>query len=342
MQEVIEGFAVETVEGLIFTVKGLMHPPDRVIAYLRYAVDPAGDRMREGIRYRRVYRFQDQRAILTRYPQYVVDDEILGSTVQTVPRQRIRRVYDPCRAVQTLRDRGARDELEAHALSLVQLLENLADGARGAVGISGSVFLGLHRDRSDLDLVIYGEAVGRAVRRALHDLLAGVDPPLRRPAGEELMALHRAHRPDTPLSFANFTRLQSRKVNELRFRGHEVFLRFVKHPSDVSETYGDRRYEPLGPGTVRARVIDDRDTLFTPCRYHIDDVELIEGEDAGELQTIVSYRGRFCEQGRQGENVRARGSLERVIPRQGKAYTRLIVGGTAGDYMLAEAKQATR
>ena len=34
--KILEGYAVETVEKLIFAVKGLVHPPDRLIAYMRY------------------------------------------------------------------------------------------------------------------------------------------------------------------------------------------------------------------------------------------------------------------------------------------------------------------
>jgi len=37
-----EGDFLETLEGLIFDVKGLLHPDARVIAYLRYLPDPHG------------------------------------------------------------------------------------------------------------------------------------------------------------------------------------------------------------------------------------------------------------------------------------------------------------
>ena len=47
--EAVEGFAVETLEGLIFTVKGMVHPPHRLIAYLRFMPDAEGDRKRGSI-----------------------------------------------------------------------------------------------------------------------------------------------------------------------------------------------------------------------------------------------------------------------------------------------------
>ncbi|KYH39438.1 MAG: DNA polymerase subunit beta, partial [Candidatus Bathyarchaeota archaeon B26-1] len=59
-----EGDFIETLEGLIFDVKGLVHPRERVVAYLRYLEDPSGDRVRAGKRYVKVYSLERREAIL--------------------------------------------------------------------------------------------------------------------------------------------------------------------------------------------------------------------------------------------------------------------------------------
>ncbi len=337
MPEIIEGFAVETTDELIFTVKGLLHPPERVIAYLRYLPDPAGERTRGGVRYRRVYHFQEQEAILrTRYPAYLADDPVFGLRLQSVPRRRIRTVYDPRRYLARLRERGPDDPLERDALALATLLQEAADVAWAGLGVSGSLMLGLHQRSSDLDLIVYGAAAGRAVHRVLRDLLNETGAPLRRPSRDELAALHAEHRTDTPLPFDDFARLQARKVNELRFRGRETFIRFVKRPDEVEEGYGDRRFEPRGQATIHARVTDARDAIFTPCRYGVAEVTFARGAPVDDLRAVVSFRGRFSDQARAGERIEARGSLERVAPREEPAYHRLVVGGRAGDYLNGE------
>jgi predicted nucleotidyltransferase len=334
MPIIVEGFAVETTDGLIFTVKGLLHPPDRVIAYLRYVPDPHGNRQRSGRRYRRLYHFEEQEALLrARYPEYLAHDPVFGARLQSVPRGRVRSVYDPCRHLEVLHSRGINDPVERDALHLATLLQEAANVSWADVGISGSVLIGLQRPDSDIDLIIYGEEAGGAVHRALQGLLERSTTPLRRPGREELASLHSEHRADTPLAFDDFARLQARKVNELRFRGREAFIRFVKRPAESQGRYGSQRFESLGTATVRARVTDDRDAIFTPCRYLVDEASLLDGSSLGDLRSLVSFRGRFSDQARVGEWIEARGNLERVTPLSGAIYQRLIVGGCRGDYM---------
>ena len=138
---------------------------------------------------------------------------------------------------------------------------------RAALGLTGSLLFDLHTADSDIDLVVYGDGECRKVHAALTRLLDDPSSALRRPRGKELAAIHAVHREDTPLSAADFARLQAGKVNEGRFAGRPYFVRFVKLPEEVPERYGDPRFAPAGRALVEARVVDDRDALFTPCRY---------------------------------------------------------------------------
>lgn len=334
--EPIEGFAVETVEGLIFTVKGLVHPPLRSIAYLRFMPDPDGDRMREGVRYRRMYRFEEQReALLDRFPEYIGYDPVFGFEVQGVPDRRVRKVFDPRSRLKEMLEKRPQGPLEENTLAFADLLREASGVSPGSLGVSGSVLVGLHTPGSDMDLTVYGDEESRAVHRALGRLLDESRPPLRRLNANELAVLHAAHRTDTPLSFPDFARLQARKPNEGRFAEIPYFIRFIKGKTESEERYGDTRYEQLGKASIRFRVIDDTDALFTPCRYLVNQVSFQDRADEPDLREVISFRGRFSDQVRAGENAAAMGSLERVIPRNGKVYCRLAVGGASGDYLLS-------
>lgn len=332
---VVEGFALETGEGLIFTVKGLIHPPDGTVAYLRYLPDERGERRRDGVPYRKVYAFDDMVAALKAHggAGFLVDDPVLGARLQIVPDGHVIRVYDPRRRLVELR-RAPADALEDAAARLADAVGAAAGVPAGDLGISGSLLFGLQAPDSDLDAVVYGDASCRIVHETLRSLLADPRSGLRPHDAAGLAAVAAAHRPDTPISPSDFVRLQGRKVNEFTFDGRGVFFRFVKRPGEGGERYGERRYQPLGQAVIRARVHDAREALFTPCSYGVGDVTVVEGAPADRLGSVVSYRGRFADQAREGEWITARGTVERVVPAAGAPSTRLVVGAP-GDFLIS-------
>lgn len=331
----VEGAAVETGDGMLFTVKGVVHPPQRVVAYLRYVPDPRGPRARGQDRYRRVYSVADQEAALRAHGvSYRIDDPELGVPMDAVPWREVVRVYDPRERLRRLRSHGPDDPLSEDALALADLLRETAGASAGSLGLTGSLLLDLHTPASDIDLVVYGEQDCRRVHAALLHLLEDPSSVLARPQKEELSAIHAVHREDTPLSAEDFARLQALKVNEGRFAGRPYFVRFVKLPDEVPERFGDPRFAPAGMALVEARVTDDRGALFTPCRYQLGEVRTIDGVRADGLIEAISYRGRFAEQARAGQRVRAYGALERAIWSDGHETMRLVVGSRPGDYLL--------
>lgn len=327
----VEGFYVEAVGGLIFTVKGLVHPPHALIAFLRYMPSPGGERVRGGVRYARVYAFEEQFEALRRLrPSYVFFDEVFDEVVQGVPRGDVVKVYDPRAAA--LEMAKARDELpplERDALDLVELLEGEAGIPSGSVGISGSILVGLATSSSDIDLIVYGERSCLAVHEALEELLEK-GGELQRLSVEDARRLYVERGAKVPLE--RYVEQERRKVYQGRFRGRRFFIRFVK---EAKERYGDLRYRSLGRAEVVARVVDAGGAMYTPCTYLVDDVEFVRGVEVEGLTEIASFRGRFCDQAGEGERVAAGGKVEAVIDAAGSIHYRLLLGGSADDYLLA-------
>ncbi len=323
----IEGYYIESAEGLFFAVKGLFHPPKAVVAYLRYAPDTSGERERKGIRYRRLYHFEEQERLLReKYPAYLFSDLILGEQLQGVSHQHIRQIYDPCLKPAELRSRENLDEVEKNALDFTETLRDRSGVSKRCLGISGSILLGLNTPQSDIDVVVYGVdncwAVHKTLRRMLDEPSSGVEKLNRR----ELEELYAFRSQDTPMPFQDFLRLERRKVIQGKFRSRGYFIRFVKTPPEVGERYGDRRYTSLGLARIEATVTDAKEAIFTPCTYGIDDVKFIEGKEVSTLKELSSFRGRFCEQAKEGERIAAHGKLERVSLKDGSVYHRLLIG----------------
>ncbi len=273
---VIESHYLETVEGLFFAVKGAVHPPDRFLVCLRYVPDPAGSREVAGVRYRRLYHFGEQEDLLReRYPHYLAFDETCGLTLQSVPRTRVRRIFDPVARLQQLRAEDGRDAAAGAAVAFANTLARTAQVSPAAFGVSGSLLIGLHTPASDLDLTVYGAAAGRAVQAAVHRLFDGKMGGVSPLDGEGMQTLYAERTADTHMSLADFLRAERRKVNQGLFQGRPYFVRFVLPPAEIDEGYGDYRYKAEGRATIVAMVGDASRNLFTPCCYKLEDVQFV-------------------------------------------------------------------
>jgi predicted nucleotidyltransferase len=329
-----ESFYIETQEGMFFAVKGREHPDDRFIAVLRYAPDPErGDRTRQGVSYRRLYHFPEQEKFLrAAYPQYLAHDPVFQTTLQSVPKSSILRIYDPRRRLQELAVASTGSAFENDALALLRLLQNEAQVPLSALGITGSMLIGLHTEHSDLDVVVIGSEHCTKVHQALHRMLdAQSCAELRRLDSEGVKELFAQRIADTYMPLGEFAKLEKRKVNQGNFRERTYFIRFIKDAAENGEIYGSLRYTPLGRAKVVASIADDRESIFTPCKYYLSNARILERPQVADLNEITSFRGRFCEQARTGELVYAAGTLERVENNRGSVYHRLLLGNFPED-----------
>ncbi|MHC1627776.1 MAG: hypothetical protein ACXQTI_02960 [Candidatus Nezhaarchaeales archaeon] len=331
----LEGGYVETQEHLIFTVKGIIHPPDRVIAYLRYIPDPTGDRIRNDVKYKRIYNFEDQISIIkSKYPQYVYYDEIWDVEVQSVPIERIVRVYDPSEGLKKLiKGFNGSDRLAEAAKSFAEELSQESGVDMDFMGISGSLLLSLHKETSDIDFIVYGTSNCIKAREALRKMLAE-GRNFRKLGSKYLSEVFNSRSLETPMSYELFVKHEARKVIQGIYRDFIYFIRFIKDLDEINERYGERKIKNKGLAKVKALVTDDSESIFTPCIYKIKCLDVLEGSvKPNELIEVISLRGRFAEQAAKSEIVEIRGKLEEVELR-GKRYQRIIIG-LPGDYMIS-------
>jgi len=333
---VVEGDMVETIEGLIFDVKGLIHPPSRIIAFIRYFPDKVGKRTRKGVTYGKVYSLSKRYDLLrAKFPQYLVYDSVLDETLCEVPTDAVSKLHYPVEKLRKIRNSKSLDPLEASALQLTKSVKKKAGIPWHAIGISGSIMVSLHTKDSDIDPVIYGSLECRKAHRALQNLLKDGKPSFRVYNREDLKTLFGFRSKDTEISFEDFVQTEARKSVQGKFQGRDFFVRFVKTLKEVKEKYGDVHYRNVGRARIRATVDDDSESIFTPCSYKIREVETIEGTMANQIVEIASFRGRFCEQAKTGETVVAQGKVELVCNvRENREYFRLLIGNKPSDFMI--------
>ena len=314
-------------------MKGLLHPPERIVAYLRYYPNNRGTRLRGRVRYAKVYELSERRRLLEkRWPYYLYYDEIQGRELQGVPRGDVLTLHMPKQRLMTLLRSTGKDRLETSAVELVHVLARESGLPLTSFGISGSLLVGLHRRDSDIDVVAYGADAAMRVQGTLLALVEE-DGYFHRYHMRDLERLYVRRGLQHAIGFKDFAMQEQRKVLQGRFLGHDYFVRCVKNRNEISERYGEARYRPIGKCTISAQIVDDAESLLTPCRYLLGRVRVLGGVASRRPREIVSFRGRFAEQARTGERVLARGILEAVRSQESR-YFRLVVGEGRTDVLL--------
>lgn len=333
---ILEGDFIEDKNNLIFDVKGLIHPSDRVIAYLRYYPDVEGERTRKnGKKYRKVYSLEDREKYLRKhFPEYIYFDSIFGVELEGVLRTEILKVYKPDDRLQNLLKRGASDHLEKNIILFTETLHEESKIPMNKMGVSGSVLVDLTKPSSDIDIIVYGEKNCRDAYDTLRNLFNKKNSPIKAYNEEELRKLYNFRVKDTLMSYSAFLFSEKRKCMSGEINGKDFFMRFLKEPSEISERYGDTNYVSLNNARIEGLVLDDKEAIFTPCKYIIEHNKTLKG-DAPRISEIVSFRGRFCDQVREKERFIAQGKIEKVITK-GESYYRLLLGGGKEDFLIVK------
>ena len=330
-----EGDLLETWDQIVFDVKGLLHPPERVVAFPRFVPDARGNRRRGKKAYRKVYALSERYGFLeSQLPNYLVFDPIFGERLCEVPSIDVRRHYTPTARLQEMRDEEESNELESAALSFLELLQKHSGVAWNNLGISGSLLVKMHTLESDIDPIVYGVKSSLKLYEALEALTRDEASLVKVYTRSGLRTLYGFRYRDTKVPFDDFTATESRKVLQGTFLGRDFFIRCIKDWDELEERYGDRVYKRVGRARIRARVSGDLDAILTPCRYSVDNVQALNGKLGEAVSEIASFRGRFCEQARRGETVIAEGKIEEVQDKDGLSYFRLLLGGKPTDFMI--------
>ncbi len=331
-----EGDLVKTGDNVIFDVKGLVHPPNKVIAFPRYIPSEKGTRGSGSNLYGKVYNLAERYRFLEQNaPQLIVADPVFGEKLCEIPTADITKHYKPIEKLAELRSTMSLQPLEAKAVMLAQELKEAAGIPWSSIGVSGSIMAGLFTLQSDIDPLVYGTENCLKAYVALQSLLKEEHSRFKAYTRQELQTLFEFRSKDTHMTFEDFAQVENRKAFQGKYQGVDYFIRFVKDWHEIDEQYGDICYENAGYARIAATVADDSEALFTPCAYQITENKILEGPQLQPITEVASFRGRFCLQAKKGERITAQGKVERVTTkRTGTVHYRVLIGNQPADYMV--------
>jgi len=290
--------------------------------------------MREGRSYGKVYHLAERFDILQqKYPHYLYQDDVFGRELQGVPGEFIKQVFRPSEALARLIDLEELDSLQKDVVTFAQLVQNAARIPIDTLGVSGSVLVDLHGPTSDIDIIVYGRKAGLDLQLALRRAHFDPEQGFASYALDTYRPVYNLRWSASGIPIETMIQVDAPKAMHGVFGGHHYFVRAVLDWNEIENKYGDQKYKQIGYARAQCLITKHTDSLFTPCRYEIEDVHLLNGNVGDAAREIVSFRGRFCEQVKQDDQVIVQGTVEEVRT-QKERWTRFLLGDNPQDILL--------
>jgi len=262
-----------------------------------------------------------------KYPDYIYDSPIHKNWFFVVPRNKIKKIHDPKAGLQELLKvpESNLDDYLTLVVKLIKLLEQ--SGVRSSdIGITHSTLLGNYTyGKSDIDIIIFGRENGWKIlnflNTAKHELL-------RWKSDAEWREYYQEHKTSESSHFTEeeYAKHMERKRYEGTFGGTVFTLFTSEKPDETWFKWGEETYEPMGLVTVDGEVVSHEYSIVRPGYYEIKDSKIIDGDHDVPVSRVVSYSIPFLYQALKGEKLRACGLLEKVTPKEGDVYYRIVVG----------------
>ncbi len=324
-----DGDIILTNNNFIFYAFGYDHPPDKVIAYLKYIPKELqalfqlkwvefewdlGDL--KFIRPQQLYspkNFKEIRNVFKdNYPDYLSHDPFIGKTVFIVPDHKIQKRFIPAIQLQELFEKTNPDALEQEAIELIQMISQYSEVPLTELGLHGSLSTGMHVKNSDIDLAVYGAQNYLKVKKTVFGFFK-----------------------EKKLEYLNETKSDEYRLNKCLYKGRKFVFNGIRKKEEINNTYGQFKFDPIRPLHFYCDVVNSAESMFRPAIYNVE--EYFPADDESLLvkthwpKQVVSMIGEFRDITKKGDEIEVQGMLEKVDAINGSQYLyRVVVGSGKG------------
>jgi hypothetical protein len=322
---------------MFFCVVGYLHPRERYTSYLKYIPSPDGKWSRGKTRYSRTLNYYDvsqventYKFLKEAYSDYLYDCPVRNIEITAVPKDHVKRYYQPQKRLKSVKANGPKDSLEEKLLELTNFIEQKT-GRTGILGVTGSILTRSHNPKfSDIDLTVYGYEASENVKQVVQDAVQD-NNLIQGPSEEERRRWIKTRESRSPLSYNELEKISSKRWNYGYYNGTYFSIHPTRNDEEITESYGDLIYRKVGEIQANATILEKRESMFLPAIYDIGEVETVC--EISDVKKLVSYEGLYSGIFEIGEHVEFKGTLEKVSGKEN--YHRVIIGGAGSrkDYV---------
>lgn len=321
MEKIRDKDYLETVDNWMFCVVGEIHPPEGFFAYPKY-IPGEGPWKRGDQSFNRTlkeYSIVEFKRILEELkksrPEYVIHDPVINAEMFFTPSSRILRYYNCREGLRKLLRKDKRDRLEEVAVELVQVLSQHSNISLEDFGITGSILLGIHHEKSDIDIVVYGGENFWKISSLAEDLgYVDLESVIRK--------LYRCPH----LTCGDLSKIIPRIKYRGVYRGVRFSVSAIRSEEELHEVYGEYCYKKIGIAKAVLEIVDSRESIFTPSIYTVRGYVEI-GSEKLFVEKLVCYDGIYTALFYPGEYVEVYGKLEEVRDnKSGRKFYSFLIG----------------
>jgi predicted nucleotidyltransferase len=317
----------------IFYVFGYEHPPERIIAYLKYIPKELQEQFQLAwipfewslediklVRPKELYsprNFKEiQRVFERNFPEYLFRDPNSGKMLFVVPTQKVEKIFTPEVQWRELREKSEPIPLETEAIEIIELLAQGSGVSLSDFGIHGSISTGMSNKESDVDVALYGGVNYLKVKKAVFELFK-----------------------ENKIEYFSETQSDEYRMNKCKYKGRKFVFNAIRKREEINTYYGQFKFSPLRQIHFHADVVESKERMFRPAIYNIEeyfpaDTESILMETHWPTQ-VVAMIGEFRDISRKGDEVEVQGMLEKVEDTKSReSYYRVVVGSGSGDEFI--------
>lgn len=325
--------------GIIYCVVGYSHPKHKIISYPKYTPSINSSKLwvRRGVYYERIVKYYTPselyrwgKVLKSMRVNYVEYDYFYDTLLVKVPKENIIEYYEPSLKLKSILHHGPNDPLEYKVLDFIYTLSCESGISMLSFGISGSILIGLHHKKSDMDVIVYGLKSGWNIKYTVNELV-NKGTISRLPTSEVRRVvdlLYKIYK--VPYSYA--VSIVKRRWRRGIYMGTLFSITPVLKVDEARNlnTYGRKVYRNLGSVIVKAEIIDNTLSIVYPSIYEVEAKSINSSYytiPLNSIRYITSYNSIFLGVFDVGEVVQAVGVLQQVIDLdKGETYYQVLVG----------------
>jgi predicted nucleotidyltransferase len=314
------------------------HPVDKRICIVKYDQGISHWTSREtGLQYQRIlksYSLEGQMDNLERVkkiePSYFYHSKVYDADFLAVPLERIKKYYYPEERLQSILDRSRNDRIENRVKILTELLHDHLHIKLDDMGITGSILWEGQTEKSDIDLMIYGNKYAQTFNRRFPEIYENyneISPMI--PEKRQRYEISLSKKSGLPQKITS--KYIKMKTWLSVFNTTDLSMIFSPKPSEIPFQYNDQTFKAIKPVDVECTISNSDLGSAYPSIYEISEYKILTKgleEVESSLQRILSFEGALTGYFTKNDIVVVRGLLEEVTDHKKKKKFHQVILGT--------------